>query len=447
MNEISEISLENFEPYLVNGIINDSSVFATISQYLPEKIFKNKNFAILVKTIRFFFKKYNKIPKKDEILLHNLSSETKAAIEAAYAAVEKTDYRLINKELFFNTAERFLKERNIWAAMVQTAAELDSGTANSSEILTRFEKICSISLDNDGGLDLYNNIDLVIDFLSKKQETISTGYSSIDRNIDGGMYKDGRALYMFMAPPNKGKSLFLGNIACNLANEGKNVLLVTLEMSEMAYAKRFCAQQASVPFAEIPFRLQEIRETLESKKGRIIIKEFPPSSITVYTLKAWIKKNLVDKGIEFDAIIIDYLNLFDGQGNNLYEKIKSITEQVRALSYDFNVPCISATQQNRTADGKSAAGLTSVSESSGIAMTADVLLEIYQDDNDAAMNYFRVGFAKNRYGPVNFSILTKVDFNTLRILDLDTEDNSYTASISGGMENSLETLLKQANPA
>ena len=436
--------MDNFEPYLVNGVISDPMVLPTIIQYIrhPDKVFKNKAFATLVKVYKYFFEKYNKIPSKTEVLLHDFKGDTKEQLETAYRNVEGTDYKSIGNELFLKTTERFLKERNMWSAMVQTAAELDSGTANTSAVLDRFEEICSISLDNDGGLDLYKDIESVITFLSTKQETISTGYKSIDRNIDGGMYKDGRALYMFMAPPNKGKSLFLGNIACNVANTGKTALLITLEMSEMAYAKRFCAQQTAIPFAELPLRLNEVRGTMKSKQGKIIIKEFPPSSITVATLKAWIKKNLVEKGIHIDILIIDYLNLFDGPGNNLYEKIKSIAEQVRALSYEFQCPCLTCSQQNRTANGKESAGLSSVSESSGIAMTTDVLLELYQSDEDAELNYFRVGFAKNRYGPVNFSVVTKVDFNTLRIVDLDQEDDTYMASVGESIENSLETLLK-----
>ena len=94
-------------------------------------------------------------------------------------------------------------------------------------------------------------------------------------------------------------------------------------------------------------RTDEIKENLRFKSGKIIIKEFPPSSLTVPQLKAWIKKHLVEKGIKFDVIIVDYLNLFDGPGNNLYEKIKNIAEQTRALSYYFSVPVLSATQQNR----------------------------------------------------------------------------------------------------
>lgn len=440
---VNEIDLDSFEPVFVSGIVNNPAIIPAVSPFLTktDEIFKNRDLATLTKIYKVFFEKYNKIPTKDEISILSLKPETKDSVRNGLNAIKDIDYASFDNDLFMRAAERFLKERHIWRAMVATADELDHKTANSSKILNRFEDICSISLDNDGGLDLYKDIDNVIISLSEKQPVISTGYPSIDKHIDGGLYKDGRALYMFMAPPNKGKSLFLGNIACNLADNGLTALVISLEMSELAYAKRFCAQQAAIPFAELALRTEEVSRKLKSRPGKIIIKEFPPSSITVAQLRGWIKNNIVNKGTKIDAIIIDYLNLFDGSGEGLYEKIKDITEQVRALSYWFKVPVISATQQNRQADGKSAAGLNSVSESSGISMTTDVLLELYQTDEDAELNYFRLGFAKNRYGPNNFSVITKVDFETLRITDADMVDDTYTASLDSSMESSLVDLL------
>ena len=41
-----------------------------------------------------------------------------------------------------------------------------------------------------------------------------------------------------VGPTNVGKSIFLSNIATTAASEGKNVLVVSLEMSEMIYCKR-----------------------------------------------------------------------------------------------------------------------------------------------------------------------------------------------------------------
>lgn len=97
---------------------------------------------------------------------------------------------------------------------------------------------------------------------------------------------------------------------------------------------------------------------------------------------------------------------------------------------------------HNSASGKEMAGLNSVSESMGCAATADVMFEIFQNDEDSITNYFRVGFSKNRYGPVNFSIITKVDFETLRILDLE-EEAEYTSTLASNIEDSLGLFLEK----
>lgn len=442
MDDISkDFNIEKFEPIFVKGIISDPNVLAVLGPFFKntKELFKDKNYTLLVNYTKLFFDKYEKLPIKDELELHIKDKVILENLKTAYNGLDNVNYKDFDKTLFFTSAEKFIKARSIWSTIIDIANNLDKGQVSPNEILEKFESICSISVDNDSGLDLYNDIDKVISYFGTKLKTISTGYKSIDKYIDGGMYAEGRALYMFMAPPNKGKSLFLGNLACNLADQGKTVVVISLEMSEMAYASRFCSQQASVPFCELHLRPDEVRNNLKNKQGKIIIKEFPPSSLTVEQLKAWIKNQLVKRHIHFDCLVIDYLNLLTGPGNNLYERIKMITEKVRALSYYFSVPVWTCTQENRSASGKEFTGMNSVSESLGIAMTADVLLEIFQNDEDRAINIYRLGFVKNRYGPVGMAITTKINYETLRITDLD-EETYYSTNLNSDMEQSLELL-------
>ena len=67
---------------------------------------------------------------------------------------------------------------------------------------------------------------------------IPSKWKWLDDQLGGGFLKNGRALYVFAGQTNVGKSIVLGNVAANMAQQGKTVLLVSLEMSEMMYAKR-----------------------------------------------------------------------------------------------------------------------------------------------------------------------------------------------------------------
>ena len=84
------------------------------------------------------------------------------------------------------------------------------------------------------------------------------------------------------------------------------MLLVTLEMSELLYARRICTNVTKVPMKELAGNTPAIKQAIKDEKGKIFIKEFPPSTITPSQLKGFIKK-FKEQGIELDAIVLDYL--------------------------------------------------------------------------------------------------------------------------------------------
>ena len=170
-----------------------------------------------------------------------------------------------------------------------------------------------------------------------------------------------------------------------------------------------------------------IKQAISEEKGKIFIKEFPPATITPNQLKGFIKK-FQEQGIELDAIILDYLNLMHStMGNNSYERIKHVTEQVRAMSYLFNCPIISATQLNRAGFDTDNPDLATISESIGLAATADVIVSIFQNEEDRELGIIRLGMMKNRYGPRGTTQAMRINYPTLSIEeadDIEFEDDS-----------------------
>ena len=209
---------------------------------------------------------------------------------------------------------------------------------------------------------------------------------------------------------NVGKSIVLGNLACNIAKQGKTVLLVSLEMSEMVYAKRLAGNLTGIEINNLRFELPTLEDKLESfvtnnPKSRLLIKEFPPSTITTSQLGAFIKK-LEQNGVELDAIVLDYVNLMHSPvGNNSYERVKIATEQVRALSYQFNCPVLTATQLNRQGYDTADPSLDTIGESIGLAMGADAIFSVFQNENDRDLDIIRMGVMKNRFGPNHLSLI------------------------------------------
>lgn len=432
---MSDLNLEYFEKVLCYKALFDSTYLSTIVDHIKPTYFKDKNIASVFAIISEFNEKRGKLPTLTEVKTYLTTDELRSSFKQLVGSFSDIDKTIDKDELYDNT-ERFLKEKAVYVTMLEMASDLAKGSIDTAKMLDKFEKSCNINLVTDLGFNLHQDIEILIDDLTNVQKSIPSTWEWLDDALNGGFMENGRSLYVFAGETNIGKSIFLGNIAANIANQGKNVLLVTLEMSELLYARRICANVSKIPLKDLTSNTHSLRQTIKERndqgKGQMFIKEFPPSTITPNQLKAFIKK-ITDQGIKIDAVVVDYLNLLHSPiGTNSYERIKNVTEQVRAMSYIFNCPFISATQLNRSGFGSENPDLATISESVGLAATADVIVSIFQNEEDRELNIIRLGMMKNRYGPRGHTQAMSIDYSTLTITqaedsDFDTSDSSFTA--------------------
>ena len=89
------------------------------------------------------------------------------------------------------------------------------------------------------------------------------------------------------------------------------------------------------------------------------------------------------------------------------------------MSYLFECPIISATQLNRAGFDQDNPDLATISESIGLAATADVIVSIYQNEEDRELGIIRLGMMKNRYGPRGTTQAMRINYSTLSIEEAD----------------------------
>lgn len=432
---MSDLHLDTFEKVLCYKALFDSTYLSTIVDHIKPAYFKDKNIATVFNIISEFNEKRGKLPTLTEVKTYLTTDELRNSFKQLVNSFTDIDKNIDKDELYENT-ERFIKEKAVYTTMLDMASDLAKGNIDTAKMLDKFEKSCNINLVTDFGFNLHRDIELLIDDLTNVQKCIPSTWEWLDDALNGGFMENGRALYVFAGETNIGKSIFLGNIAANIANQGKNVLLVTLEMSELLYARRICSNVSKIPLKDLNYNTHALRQAIKERndqgKGQLFIKEFPPSTITPNQLKAFIKK-ITDQGIKIDAVVVDYLNLLHSSiGTNSYERIKHVTEQVRAMSYIFNCPFISATQLNRSGFGSDNPDLATISESVGLAATADVIVSIFQNEEDRELNIIRLGMMKNRYGPRGHTQAMSIDYSTLTITQsedssFDEEDSTFSA--------------------
>jgi replicative DNA helicase len=431
---MSKLDLDYFETVIVYKSLTDETYLSSIVDYVKPIYFKNDDIKNIFNIIKEFFINRGTCPTLTEIKAYLTTTELKTSYKKVVSTFTDLDKNLNADELSQNT-ETFLKEKAVFHTMMEVVDDLNKNQVNTSAILNKFETACNVSLTTNIGHDLLKDVDALVDDLNSEVNHISSGWDWLDEKIGGGLLEAGRALYLFTGETNIGKSIFLGNVAINIANQGKSVLLVTLEMPEMIYAQRLSSNITKIPLSRIKSDTSTLKHSLESHAtanpdAKILIKEFPPSTITIGYLQAYIKK-LLTQGYKFDAIVVDYVNLFTIQdGNNSYEKVKKITEQLRALTYVFNCPIISATQLNRSGFSISDPGMNTISESMGLAMTADVILSIWQEVTDRELGVIKMGMMKNRFGPNFGSCVLRIDYSTLTLIEdehvNDTEATNST---------------------
>ena len=410
-----------YETVIIYNMLTDEPYLASIIDHVDQKFFDDKNISSIVGIITEYYKKRSAAPTLTEIKSYLTTDELKSNFKSVVSKFDDFNNNFNKDELYQNT-EKFLKEKAVFNTLLQVADQANQDDVDTGDILNRFEKACSITLETDIGLDYINEIDRHIDDLTTVDDTISCGWPWLDRKMDGGILENGRAIYVFAGETNIGKSIFLGNIAKNIADQGKTVLLISLEMSELVYAKRITTNLTQIPIRDLHSRTDDIRDAVKQyksskSKSRIIVKEFPPSTISCKHLKGYIKK-LVDKGIKPDAIVVDYVNLLKSdQGTNSYERIKYTTEELRALSYVFECPVITATQLNRAGYSEVNPGLDTVGESYGLAATADAIFSIWREEEDIELGVLKLGVMKNRFGENFGSVVMEINYDTLSLCE------------------------------
>ena len=438
-----KLNLDEFENVLVYKALTDEKYLSNIINFIKPEYFKDKNIKIIFNTIKAFYEKRNQVPTITELKTYINTDDVKNAFIIVLRAMSNIDKNLNSEELIDST-ERYIKERSIYTTMLEVAEDVSSGKIDTSFILDKFEKSCNINLKTDIGLDLFTNFQAVVDDLNTEQPTISSRWKWLDEKIDGGFLQNGRALYVFAGETNVGKSIFLGNIASNIASQNKTVLIISLEMSELVYAKRLSSNITKIPMRSLRDEVITLKQQMDevsqsSPDCRIIIKEFPPSTVTCHQIQTFVK-SIVSSGVKIDAIVLDYINLLKSNlGNNSYERIKYATEQLRALTYVFNCPIITATQLNRSGYNVNNPGLDTIGESMGLAATADVIISIFQDDEDKELGIVKMAMMKNRFGAKFGTTSMRMDYNTLTV----SEDESLANQ--GDQSSITNTLAMLSN--
>lgn len=225
-------------------------------------------------------------------------------------------------------------------------------------------------------------------------------------------------------------SMWMQNMTVKAADQGLNVLFVSLEMGVQKCMKRMGAMRLKIPIKEYDDRVKDnafMENRFKSVKnktnglfsdtpGKIFVKKFETGSCTPTMLNEFIIKLEKLKNIKLNMVIVDYISIMGIEGDNdfgnmLFLKGKHLAEGLRRIGEKHNLAVLTATQTDKAVWGANDIDLKNMPESKAIAETADSVWAIIRNPEMKKNDTYRLKILKFRDGEHKGEQI-KFDFNT-----------------------------------
>lgn len=416
-----------FEKLLLRYMFVDLEVREKILPYLTVDVFDDGACINIVKTVLKHLEEYNKFPSTKQMKFVLNTESWNSLVDICNINVEDYD-----REFILDSLEEFFRNKLANEVILEARDGLING--DEKKLYSAPDKLrdaLSFTFDTNIGLDIVTDIERMYNALHDRDKVIPSGLKSIDDIIEGGFHE--KSLTLFLAEVNRGKSLVMCSLATNALIQNKNVLYISLEMSEEKISERILANLFDINLSDLKMldkeKFMAKMDDIKSKlKTNFYVVAYPPKSVNSNRLRNILKELQLKKKFNPDIIFLDYLGLMSpnssNKNSNSYTEQKSISEEVRAIAVEFGMPVVSAIQTNRNGFGSSELEMTDISESIGTAATADIIFGITQTQE--MRDSFRYSFQllKNRYGENKKKCYIGVNYPKMRIFDIEEEEQT-----------------------
>ena len=422
------------ESAILSNLIHEEGYLRRAYPFLKEEYFLDFSEKTVFQLIQKYVDEYNQNPTNNilQIMLNdykNISEEQFNEISNSIESFQKSE---MDTEWLLDATEQFCKDKAIYNALMKSIQIVDGNdkeeeTGAIPEIL---KEALSVSFDPHIGHDYLEDFEARFDFYHTKEDKIEFDLELFNKITKGGL--SNKSLNIALAGTGVGKSLFMCHCASANLDAGKNVLYITLEMSEEKIAERIDANLLNTSIEDLlslskSMYEQKIQTVREKTLGKLIIKEYPTATAHVGNFRYLLTELALKKNFFPDIIYVDYINicasarLRQGANVNSYTYIKSIAEELRGLAVEKNVPLVSATQLTRSGFGNSDPDLTDTAESFGLPATADLMFALISTEDMEELNQIKVKQLKNRYNdPTQYrSFVIGIDRSKMRLYDLE----------------------------
>ena len=331
----------------------------------------------------------------------------------------------VNGDYVISQLHKFVRQQKLKDAVIKAVEAIEDGRIDQAELELQ-KGLNSQSIAFEGGLNLGSAEDVIGILDQPEEEGFNLGIEQLDHH---GIIPRRKEMLLFMAPRGRGKSWFITHCAKQALLQRWSCVIITLEMSEKRYAARMLQSFFSISRREAEVKvtrlitdkagnlqdlIQEkiermtmqdpnIRQVISSRAKReftrrppIRIKEYPPKSLDINGLKAYLEGLERFEKFTPDLICVDYPDLMKLDAKNLRLELGDLIAELRGIGVSRNAAMVLVSQGNRESETATLVTGNMAAEDISKIATADVCLTYSQTPAEKSLNLARLFVEKAR---------------------------------------------------
>lgn len=449
--------IRNFENMILRKMIDSQEIADRLIPYLKSSHFTSDETRNLYSYICNHVDKFDKVPTFSELRFTILEEKIKNYM---VDNVEGKSFQDVDDKVFFETTEEFMKEKMyldgvLCAREAFLTKDREKKKEELSKVLPRLMEAESFCFNTDVGLDVFDNIDMMLASLHSNVAVVSSGIPSLDAIIAGGFPT--KELTLFLGETSIGKTLSMCALAVSAMKKGRNVLYVTHEMRDAKIGERIVANLIDLETKKVrdpSYAKTVTTRTLAVKnafKTSIKIKEYATSTANTNHIMLCIKDLEKKQKWKPDIIFVDSVNIMlpniAVRGMNSNDFCKAITTDLRRMAFDVGVPVISCMQLKREGFNSSDIEITDVAESIGATTVAGVIIAITQPDELKELKRYALKTLKVRDEERYKTCYVNVNYGKMRLEDCEQGMYSTEQPKTVHTESDLSSAINLLAPS
>ena len=416
------------EEVIINQLIYNEEYYRKVYPHIEKDYFGERIESLLFEVIKEYVDEYKVSPSIDTISLlinkkDGINGDEIEEINEYINELLTSPANFPKIDSIIDQTEDFCQEKSMYNAIVDAMAIIngDDTKRTKNTIPEMMRDALKVSFNSSIGLD-YSEAEERYDKLHQLRNKLKFDIEALNIITKGGL--EDKTLNCVLASTGVGKTIFMCHCAASALTQGKNVLYITMEMSEEKIAERIDANLMDVEVDDFEHMdkdtfVSKFKKVVDGngflsklfgikkkkKLGRLFVKEYPTGAGNADHFRFLLDELQLKKGFVPDFIVIDYINICSSTRilpmAGSYAFVKSIAEELRGLAVEYKLPILTGTQTNRGGFSNSDIDMTDTSESIGLPQTLDLYIALMSNDQMAKAGRIALKQLKNRYRDEN----------------------------------------------